>query len=121
MEIQMSNRLYATERHDTVFGVEGPTSFDQIRILRQAEILRGEVFARMVGTLWRAARSAGQKLFRAPAGVRVNPELNELDDHMLADIGVTRQQVPGFVAREVAAARDIANRNRPEREKAHAA
>ena len=117
----MSNRLYATERHDTVLEVEGPTSFDQTRILRQAEILRGEAFARTVGTLWRAARSAGQKLFRSPEGGQVDAELTELDDHTLSDIGVTRNQVPGFVAREVAAARDVANRNRPKRETAHAA
>ena len=117
----MSNRLYATERHDTVFGVEGPTSFDRFQILRQAEILRGEAVARMVGALWQAARSAGRKLFRSSEGGRVDAELTELDDHMLADIGVSRHEVPGFVAREVAAARDIANRNRPERETAHAA
>jgi hypothetical protein len=100
----MSNRLYATDRIDTVFGVEGPSSFDQIRILRQAEILRGEMFARMVNVLWRAVRADA-----------------ELDDHMLADIGVTRQQVPGFAAREVAAAREIVARNRPAREMVHAA
>lgn len=117
----MSNRLYATERHDTVFGVEGPSSFDQIRILRQAEILRGEMFARMVNELWRAVRAAGQSFVRSPVGGRADAELDELDDHMLADIGVTRQQVPGFAAREVAAAREIVARNRPAREMVHAA
>ncbi len=117
----MSNRLYAKDRIDTVFGVEGPTSFDQIRTLRQAEMLRGEAFARIIGVLWQSARAAGQRLFRSPAGDRVDAGLAELDDHMLADIGVTRHQIPGFVAREVAAARDIASRTRHLRDPAHAA
>ncbi len=116
----MSNRLYAKDRVDIVPEVEGLTPFDQHRVIRQAEIERGEALARMIGVLWRAARAAGQRLFRPHAGGH-DAELTELDDHILADIGVTRDQVPGFVSREIAAARDVANRNRHERETAHAA
>ena len=117
----MSNRLYAKDRIDIAFKVEGSDPFDRARIIRQAEIRRGEAFARMIGVLWRTARAAGQRLFRSPAGDRVDAGLAELDDHMLADIGVTRHQIPGFVAREVAAARDIASRTRHVRETIHAA
>ncbi len=83
-------------------------------------MLRGEALARVIGVLWRAARAAGQRLFRPHVGGH-DAELAELDDHILADIGVTRYQVPGFVAREIAAARDIANRTRQARETAQAA
>ncbi len=116
----MSNRLNAKVRIDIVPEVEGLSSFDQHRIIRQAEIQRGEALARMVSLLWRAARAAGQRLFRAHVGGHV-AELAVLDDHTLADIGVTRHQVPSFVAREVAAAQDIASRTRNVRETAHAA
>jgi uncharacterized protein YjiS (DUF1127 family) len=116
----MSNRLYATDRIDIVRGVEVPEYFDQTRIIQQADVLRGEALARMVGTLWRAVCAAGQRLFRSPAGVRDAAELAELDDHTLADIGITRYQVPHFVTREFAAARDIASRTRHLREPAQA-
>ncbi len=76
--------------------------------------------ARMIGGLWRAARTVGQRLFRSPQGGN-DAGLAELDDHTLADIGVTRQQIPGFVANEIAAAREIASRTRHLREPAHAA
>ncbi len=116
----MSNRLNAKDRIDIVPEVEGLSSFDQHRIIRQAEIQRGEALARMVGLLWRAARAAGQRLFRPHVGGH-DAELAVLDDHTLADIGVTRYQVPSFVAREVAAAQEIASRTRNVRETAHAA
>ncbi len=116
----MSNRLYAKDRIDIALKVEGTDPFDRARIIRQADVLRGEALARVIGVLWRTARAAGQRLFRPHVGGH-DAELAELDDHILADIGVTRHQVPGFVAREVAAARDVANRNRHERETAHAA
>lgn len=120
MEFRMSNRLYAKDRIDIVPEVEGSDPFDQHRIIRLAEIERGEALARMVGTLWRAARTVGQRLFRSPARGH-DAGLDELDDNTLADIGLTRQQVPGFVANEIAAAREIASRTRHLRKPAHAA
>lgn len=117
----MSNRLYAKDRIDIVAEIEGQLLFDGHRIIRQAEIQRGEALARMIGTLWRAARAAGRRLLRSQVRGRVAAELAELNDHTLADIGVTRHQVPGFVTREIAAARDIAARTRHLRESAHAA
>lgn len=108
----MSNRLEAKERIDIVPEVEGPWSFDHIRILRQAEAQRGEELARLVGMLWRSARAAVRRLFRPLAGGSDIAGLDQLNDHTLADIGLTRAQVPAFVAREVAAARDIASRTK---------
>ncbi len=116
----MSNRLYAKDRIDIVPEVEGSDPFDQHRIVRLAEIERGEALARMIGTLWRAARTVGQRLFRSPEGGR-DAGLAELDDHTLADIGLMRHQIPGFVAHEIAAAREIAIRTRRHRAPAHAA
>ncbi len=113
----MSNRLYAKDRIDIVAEIEEQLLFDGHRIIRQAEIQRGEALARMIGTLWRAT----QRLCRSRPRGRVAAELPELNDHTLADIGVTRHQVPGFVSREIAAARDIAARTRHLREPAHAA
>jgi uncharacterized protein YjiS (DUF1127 family) len=121
MEIQMSNRLYARERLDTVTGVEGSAPFDRLTVLKQAESMRAEAFGLMISTLWRAIRDAGQKIFGSRDSNRTDADLAELDDHLLADIGINRYQVPGFVAREIAAAQEIANRNRSERETAHAA
>ena len=115
----MSNRLNAKDRIDIVPEVEGPVSFDQTLIIRRAEMLRGEALARIVAALWRAARAAGQRLVRPRD--RADAGLAELDDHTLADIGVTRTQIPGFVAREVAAARDIARRTRHHRAELHTA
>lgn len=118
----MSNRLTATGRIDIVPEVEGPMSFDQSRIIiRQAEALRAEVVAHMAGVLWRAARAAGQRLLRSRTRDRFDAGLAELDDHTLADIGVTRTQIPGFAAREVAAARDVARRTRHLRAELHTA
>ncbi len=117
----MSNRLNATDRIDIVLEVEGPSSFDRTRIIRRAETLRAEALARIVGVLWRAARAAGQRLLRSRPRDRADAGLAELDDHTLADIGVTRTQIPGFVAREVAAARDIARRTRHLRADLHTA
>ena len=118
----MSNRLYATGRIDIVPEVEGPMSFDQTRIIiRQAEALRAEAFAHAIGVLWQAARAAGRRLFRSPPRDRADAGLDGLDDHTLADIGVTRTQIPGFAAREVAAARDIARRTRHLRAELHTA
>ena len=107
----MSNRLNAKDRIDIVPEVEGFVSFDYHRIIRQAEIQRGEALARMIGMLWRAAHAAGRRLFRSPVSGR-DAGLASLDDHTLADIGLTRNQIPGFVASEIAAAREIANQNR---------
>ena len=104
MEIQMSNRLYATDRLDIVAGVEGLPSLDRAQIIRRAEIMRAEAFSRAVANLWRWVRALGQ------AGDATRPA--GLDDHTLADIGVTRTQIPGFAAREVEAAQDIAHRTR---------
>ncbi len=117
----MSNRLTAKERVDIVLEVEGPVPFDRSQIIRQAETLRAEAFAHMVGVLWRAARAAGQRLFRSPVGGRDTAGLEKLDDRTLADIGLTRTQVPGFVAREISAARDIAERSRKFRTELHTA
>lgn len=117
----MSNRLEAKERIDIVPEVEGPWSFDHIRILRQAEAQRGEEFARLVGVLWRWAGAVVQRVFRSPAGGSDIAGLDQLNDHTLADIGLTRTQVPAFVAREVAAARDIASRAKTFHADLHAA
>ena len=103
-EIQRSTRLYATDRLDIVAGVEGLPSLDRAQIIRRAEIMRAEAFSRAVAKLWRWVRALGQ------AGDATRPA--ELDDHTLADIGVTRTQIPGFAAREVEAAQDIAHRTR---------
>ncbi len=116
----MSNRLYAKDRIDIVPEVEGSEPFDNHRIIQRAEIQRGEELARLVRVLWRAARTVGQRLFRSPARGR-DAELVELNDHILADIGVTRYQIPSFVASEIAAAREVANRTRHLRGPAHAA
>lgn len=116
----MSNRLNAKDRIDIVPEVEGSEPFDHLRIIQRAEIQRGEELARLVGVLWRAARTVGQRLFRSPARGR-DAELTELNDHILTDIGATRYQVPRFVAAEIAAAREVANRTRHLRGSAHAA
>ncbi len=117
----MSNRLNAKDRIDIVREVEGPVSFDQTLIIRRAEMLRGEALARIVAALWRAARAAGQRALRSRPRDRADAGLARLDDHTLADIGMTRTQIPGFVAREVAAARDIARRTRHLRAELHTA
>jgi hypothetical protein len=108
----MSNRLEATDRIDIVPEVEGPEFFDQIRTLQQAEVQRGEELARLVGVLWRWAGAAVRRVFRSPAGGRDIAGLDQLNDHTLADIGLTRTQVPAFVAHEIAAARDIVSRSK---------
>ena len=94
----MSNRLYGKDRIYIALTVEGADPFDRARIKREAEILRGEALARMIIWLWRAARAASQRLFSPQVGGH-DVELAEVDDHILADIGVTRDQVPGFAAR----------------------
>ena len=116
----MSNRLYAKDRTNIAPMLEGADPFDRARIKREAEILRGEALSRMIIWLWRAARAASQRMF-SPQVSGHDVELAEVDDHILADIGVTRDQVPGFAAREVAAARDIEKRTRHERVSDHAA
>lgn len=99
----MSNRLEAKERIDTVRGVDAPEPIDRYQIVRRAEQLRAETLARLVSALWRWIRTPGS---------RYDAALHELDDHTLADIGLRRNQVPGFVAREIEAARDVAYRTR---------
>ena len=116
----MSNRLYAKDHIDIAPMLEGAVPFDHARIKREAEIMRAEALARTIIWLWRAARAATQRLFSPQVGGH-DAEIAEVDDHILADIGVTRDQVSGFAAREVDAARDIEKHIRHERVSDHAA
>ena len=63
----MSNRLYGKDRTDIARMLEEADFFDHVRIKHEAEILRGEVLARMIGGLWRAARAARKRLFSPQA------------------------------------------------------
>ena len=77
----MSNCLDAKDRIDIVPEVEGSEPFDQHRIIRLAEIQRGEALARMIGTMWRAARTVGQRLFRLLASDQHHAERIPRDDN----------------------------------------
>ena len=59
----MSNRLYGKDRTDIAHMLEEVDLFDYVRIKQEAEIMRGEALARMMGGLWRAARAARRRLF----------------------------------------------------------
>ena len=63
----MSNRLYGKDRTDIAHMLEEADFFDHVLIKHEAEILRGEVFAHMIGGLWRAALAASKRLLTPQA------------------------------------------------------
>ena len=64
----------------------------------RARELQSEALARAFGTVGRFLTGAGSEAYRWIAGAirkhRTIAELSRLDDHVLADIGIDREQIP---------------------------
>ncbi len=106
----MSNRLYAKDTNK----MEAPSypglGDDWQSQLRRAEIHRGEVLGELVVKAFRGIGAMFSNFGQAIARARTASELSALDDRMLADIGLTRGDIPAFVAGHIQSARQaIAN------------
>ena len=97
------------ERHLT--GLESlrfpsPYSRDDFSLLEQEVArLQGEITRQMAASLWRGIRKTASAVARffvlvakAGAASRLYEELNRLDDATLANLGLNREAIPGFVA-----------------------
>lgn len=72
---------------------------------RDAARLQGEVTQAMAASLWRGVRKVASVMGRffvlvatASAATRIFDELNRLDDATLANLGLSREDIPQFVA-----------------------
>jgi uncharacterized protein YjiS (DUF1127 family) len=96
----MSNRLASAQVSERV---PAPT-FEYTREeyvfhLHQANLMRGELMAQMFVNIGRWIARQIRSWQQAVADGRAMRELATLDDRMLADIGVTRSDIPGVVRR----------------------
>lgn len=118
----MSNRLYAQDKQH----VEVPFDFDSLReqraVLSRAEALRGEATIRLIAAAGRMIAAACAEIKAAfaefsnsVARARTAQELSTLDDRILADIGISRSDIPAFVAGQIDSARAAIANDRAKR------
>jgi len=96
----MSNRLasaQASERVPAPTFELSPTEYSYF--VRRANELRGEYIADLMVKSGRWIAKQAREWRRAAEEARAMRELAGLDDRMLADIGVTRSDIPGLVRR----------------------
>ena len=93
----MSNRLQSRERVELAPRVYTGALAEDRAILARAEMMRAEVFARLVKTLWRPVGGFIRNFAVGIRNARLMSELAGLDDRTLADIGITREQIPTVV------------------------
>lgn len=75
-----------------------PRASEIEEIIARARKARSEVFARHVRTAGRFVAELFRPLAEAVARDRAYRELMALDDRVLADMGITRDQIPSVVA-----------------------
>jgi uncharacterized protein YjiS (DUF1127 family) len=93
----MSNRLQSRERVELAPRVYTGSLAEDRAIVAQAEMMRAEVFARLMGNLWRPVGGFIRRFAEGIRNARLMSELASLDDRTLADIGITREQIPTVV------------------------
>ncbi len=106
----MSNRLYAKDTNKSEVRSNPGLGDDWQTQLRLAEVHRGEVLGELVVKAFRGIGAMFSNFGQAIARARTASELSALDDRMLADIGLSRGDIPAFVAGHIKSAQQaIAN------------
>ena len=96
----MSNRLASAQVSERVPAPSFASSHaEHAYYLHRANQLRGEAMAEMFAKAWRWIAKLVRNWQQSVAEGRAMRELASLDDRMLADIGVTRSDIPGVVRR----------------------
>lgn len=98
---QMSDRLKV--RHLAVENVEveqiealRTETLDEAEIVRRADQMRGEVMAHLIGRLGTRIRKMVVNINTAFEQAQTMRALNQMDNDTLADIGITRDQIPTY-------------------------
>jgi uncharacterized protein YjiS (DUF1127 family) len=96
----MSNRLASAQVSERVPAPSFALSHAEYAYhLQRANEMRGEAMAEMFVKAWRWIAKLVRTWQQSVAEGRAMRELASLDDRMLADIGVTRSDIPGVVRR----------------------
>lgn len=97
----MTNNLKIQQLAPSEFRPVDKGLFDEAEVIRQAEIMRGEVAADLFKRAIGAIRRVFAKMERALDEARTMGELAKLDDKMLADIGISRSDIPNYATRRL--------------------
>lgn len=102
----MSNRLYTNDSNKSEVRSDLGFDADWQTEIRRAEVQRAEVLGELIGKAFNGIRAMFSNFGQAIARARTAGELSALDDKTLADIGLNRSDIPGFVAGHIQLARD---------------
>lgn len=75
--------------------------FDEAEVIRQAQIMRGDVIADLFNRVTGAIGRVFAKMERVLEEARTMGELAKLDDKTLADIGISRSDIPNYATRRL--------------------
>ena len=116
----MSNRLYTemkTKIEEGGMDLAAPVGTQAIQL--RAEQLRAVEMGRLLAVATAPNPPPQAKFGQQIARARMANELAGLDDRMLADIGMRRDDIPGFVAGQIEFARKVMAENAARREPAN--
>ena len=93
----MSDRLKA--RHLAVENValSHVEAYDEAAVIRRADALRAEAMAQIAGRVGAAIRKVFARMIQSIEQAQSMRVLYQMDDDTLKDIGITRDQIPGYV------------------------
>lgn len=97
----MTHNLKVQQLNPSEFRPIDEGLFDEAEVVRQAEIMRGEVVADLFSRATAAIRRFFAKIERVLEEARTMGELAKLDDRTLADIGISRSDIPAYATRRL--------------------
>lgn len=93
----MSDRLKVRHLAVENAGLTRVDEFDEATVIRRAEEMRAEVWARIMGRVGAAIRKVFSNVVRSIEQAQAMRVLYQMDDDTLKDIGITRDQIPSYV------------------------
>lgn len=93
----MSDRLKVRHLAVENNGLTQPDGFDEAALIRHADQMRAEVWARILGRVGAAIGKMFSNVVRSIEQAQAMRVLHQMDDDTLKDIGISREQIPSYV------------------------